>query len=551
MFSSVSVMTISTQPQFRTMWMIPRNIRKIEPWKICQIATLLDAAGGAVRDQALQDALYEELASNGLKCKRAAFGVEDAGGMRTYLAQLACLGLFWKDPTSNSYKTTRAGDELLAANNPVKVLTCQLLRMQYPSVYGNGVNVRISPLMRVKPFVFLVNLLRRDDLDRKLSSDEIAVAVVYGRTHADEGKCAEKILAMRAADGKFASVVDRLEDLNTPKRWKGDPGELWEKGIEDARTIGNTFKNYMEAVGLIAPLPEAPRYYALAVDPSLSASVSAWCAEPIKPAPTKEGETRWQLNFGRYDRTKVQLSSQQRRNGLEALLSARYLAQAGGDPYGFDHDHFVTEEARRWNKPVTDVETMVKSLKPKVPDVFRNTLLRAAISGGKEATVLEKGVVNLFKRLGFDEARHFGQTKARKNRQGGYPDIYIRSSKLPVSAWADTKATVRYDFPITDRTKLETYYKNCWEEVDANAPPLFFLYVAGGFERFERGILSHLRQCADAYERPVSAVTVEALCDLVGCENRPDPEQIMEAFSEGTYFNSSAQIAKSALSRQK
>ena len=99
------------------MWMIPRNIRKIEPWKICQIATLLDAAGGAVRDQALQDALYEELASNGLKCKRAAFGVEDAGGMRTYLAQLACLGLFWKDPTSNSYKTTRAGDELLAARD--------------------------------------------------------------------------------------------------------------------------------------------------------------------------------------------------------------------------------------------------------------------------------------------------------------------------------------------------------------------------------------------------------------------------------------------------
>ena len=29
------------KPTHRTMWMIPRNIRKIEPWKLVQIANLI------------------------------------------------------------------------------------------------------------------------------------------------------------------------------------------------------------------------------------------------------------------------------------------------------------------------------------------------------------------------------------------------------------------------------------------------------------------------------------------------------------------------------
>ncbi|MFR4434887.1 MAG: hypothetical protein ACLT47_05855 [Sutterella wadsworthensis] len=60
----------------------------------------------------------------------------DSGGFRTYMAQLSCLGFFWKDRKAKAYGTTRAGEALIEAKAPGSVLRCQLLRMQYPSVSG-------------------------------------------------------------------------------------------------------------------------------------------------------------------------------------------------------------------------------------------------------------------------------------------------------------------------------------------------------------------------------------------------------------------------------
>lgn len=128
--------------------MFPRNIRRIEPWKISQIASLIQAAMGEVGNQALQDDLYAQLSKLGVKREKQndGTGVSDPGGFRTYLAQLACLGLFYvsKDKT---YVPTYAGEVLIQGKNPVGVLRCQLLRLQYPSVYGWGHNVQIDPAM--------------------------------------------------------------------------------------------------------------------------------------------------------------------------------------------------------------------------------------------------------------------------------------------------------------------------------------------------------------------------------------------------------------------
>ena len=47
--------------EYRTMWMIPRNIRRIDPWKLVQTAKIVDAATGDLTDQKVQDALYAAL----------------------------------------------------------------------------------------------------------------------------------------------------------------------------------------------------------------------------------------------------------------------------------------------------------------------------------------------------------------------------------------------------------------------------------------------------------------------------------------------------------
>ena len=93
--------------EYRTMWMIPRNIRRIDPWKLVQTAKIVDAATGDLTDQKVQDALYAALNKANVKSAANSNGVKDSGGFRTYLAQLSCLGLFWRDPASRQFYTTR------------------------------------------------------------------------------------------------------------------------------------------------------------------------------------------------------------------------------------------------------------------------------------------------------------------------------------------------------------------------------------------------------------------------------------------------------------
>lgn len=422
--------------------------------------------------------------------------------------------------------------------------------MQYPSVYGNGNNVRVAPSLKVKPFVFLMNLLDRPELGGQLSSDEISVCVVYGRTHDDEDVCARKIQELRET-GNFKAVIDKLSDLCTPRRYSGDEDLLWKKGIEDALNIGNTFKNYMLSVGLLEPSPEDSRYFRLRVPAEISDDISRWRKEPIEPAPMSNYEARWQLRFGRLDKQKVQLQTKRQRSSnsqVQAVLVSRYVSQAEAEPYGFDHDTFVRDAAKNWNLKPTEVEDAVSAVKKKSPDIFRETMVQAAFSGGQEFLVLEKGVTNIFKRLGFDLSEHMGQKSAPNGREGGYPDVYIRASAVKGSAWADSKASARYGFPITDTGKLGTYYKHCWQEIDPSAAPLFFLYVAGGFEQKSASIMSHLQKGRQKYGYPVCAVTVEALCDLATLPSTPDVEAIVKAFSKDcNYFNSASQILQAAI----
>ena len=56
-----------SKPAYRTMWMFPRNIRRIEPWKLVQIASILEACTANTMEQSVQDGLYDQLEKLGVK----------------------------------------------------------------------------------------------------------------------------------------------------------------------------------------------------------------------------------------------------------------------------------------------------------------------------------------------------------------------------------------------------------------------------------------------------------------------------------------------------
>ena len=537
------------------MWMFPRNIRRIEPWKIVQIAVLLQAADGSAGTQELQDALYEELGRLGVKRPRSkdGTGVDNPGGLRTYLAQLACLGLFYIDQNGR-YSPTYAGEQMIEGRNPAGVLRCQLLRLQYPSVYGWGQNVLVSPKVRVKPFAFLIRLLQDERLGGEIDRADAAVCVVYGRTRADYEKCVEKILQFRASGSEtIRPVIDCLEDLCTPKRWDKEDDELWELGITDANQIANTALNYLTAAGLVETDRRGLRlYYRLTTDEKALADIRRWMKEEAKLEEVPDDPDRWihaQNRFGRYDKTKVMsVSGKEFANGFANLIRASYVSAVEMAPYAFDHGAFVRDSAVRWNKSETEIEKHVSDLKKRAPDISRTRLVNAANSGGAEAIALETGMTNVFKILGFDRAEHIGQKKSPAGRAGGYPDIYLRASSENSSGMADTKATSKYGFPLSDVQKLGTYYHDAWKEIDPNSPSEFFLYVAGSFARSENALARSLADCTRQYGAPVSAVTVYALLDLADNSERPTAFQLMQVFRTSRYFNSDAQIIDAARS---
>lgn len=531
-------------PKFRMMWMFPRNIRKIEAWKLVQISQLLEACTGNTTSQTVQDQLYDQLENLGLKCKANAHGVKNPGGMRTYFAQLSCLGLFWQDH-DRGYSSTFAGEELINARSPLRILRCQLLRMQYPSVYGLGRNVSVDPSMKVKPFVFLIELWQDPRLGGYLTCLDIAVAVVYGRTHKCHDICVEKILKVRET-GDLATVIESVDDVRTPKRYhEHNPEEDLARGIQDAKDIANTAKNYLESAQLIVTDAEDNKRLELNEDVCVQGDICTWMDERIEPL-DPDHLAAWQQRFGRYTKTKsIRSRSTQQINGEKALVCSNFINAVTEAPYAFNLQAFINDQAATYGKTPAEIGLLISGVRDRVANIERDTIKQAAASGGREAISLEKAVTGIFRKLGFDLSEHIGQ-KTASNREGGYPDIRIRASGMTECGFGDSKATMNYGLPLNDTIKLKTYYKDCWQEFDDKTPSKFFLYIAGGFGKSAKAVESSLQKCSESYGQPVSAVTVDALLDLVEMTNPPPAAKLMDAFKKGGYFASCVDVQNAA-----
>lgn len=533
------------KPNTRKLWMIPRNIRRTEPLKLSRILMCLLAVNQPSNDQKMQDQLYEQLEKLGVKRPKGSAGVSNPGGFRTYLAQLSCLGLSYMDE-NKVWQATNAGMEISTGSRPVGVLRCQLLRMQYPSVYGNGNNVRIDPSLKIKPFCFLIDLLEDAELQNYLTEDEFCVPVIYGHTPKDFERVKEKIIAMRTGGKTLRDVVDDLADLLTPRcTLTSDEDANWQSRLTDVGEIANTFKNYLLAARLICIDDQG--HFVLAADDQAKNDIAQWKDDRLEKAPEPGYEAQWTLRYGRWDKTKaVKLSKQQNASFFEVGMRELYMNELCEHPYMFSHDRFVKEQSHRWSLPEADVARAVEVFRHKHRSREREVVEAAAFSGGQDFLVLENAVLGIFLSLGFDESQHTGQLPAPKNRKGGYPDVWVQASNMGKSAWVDSKAARFYGFPITDTQKLSTYYKDCWKEIDEQAPSSFFLYIAGGFAAQSATVEKNLKDYAKSYGRPVSAMTASALLDLADLENPPSPKQIMRAFEKGRLYASASSFVQAA-----
>ena len=224
-------------PNYRRIWMFPRNIRHIEPWKLMQIISLLKQQTDYSEwngNQNLQNQFMMALDQANLK-RPTNIRDPQSGGARTYIAQLQCLGLIYKK--EKNLELTLAGEDIQKANSPLTILQTMLFHHQYPSSYGTGQNVKIHPDIRVKPFLFILELLNDPDIET-LTNEELMIPTIYGHNFGCLNICKEKILKYRQTENFLSILNTPEEDLYTPRT----AGRSLEKAIEDIHNIANTCK---------------------------------------------------------------------------------------------------------------------------------------------------------------------------------------------------------------------------------------------------------------------------------------------------------------------
>jgi len=524
---------VSSRKGFRTAWMFPRNIRYIEPWKLsCILSALTSLKNPDMGSRKTQDLLYAFLAEYGVKRSSQARDKND-GGMRTYYAQMGILGLTY----GKQRALTVAGKTLLEGRQPLHVLQTQLLRLQYPSAYSQGQNVKIHPEIKVKPFIFILDLLQHPQIG-SLSVFELMIPVVYGHSHSSLNFCISKILELRKRNAKTLNDIEDLfsdDSLYLPRggwTW-GDSPSLAQKikQLENIRDIANTAGNYLKAAQLVYATEEAGgkvRYEYNADFENIYQS-----EKNFKFIDASASEETFQRHFGRYDKAKDTAKvSTEKASGLLTFIQTLYLNEKKKKLFApLDSLSFADEQSKQWGISKDCILDTIASLTSSVSNLQHDLYLDYSNSGTEHALDFEKATVEILKSLGFDATVHIGQEKARSARRGGYPDICIKCSTSSECGLADTKASNVFVISDTDELKLKEYYRDSNKDFFPDSTLTYYLYIAGNFKKT---MSTYVKNLSKELGFPVTALRARALLSLYERDARPSVEELLDTFKSGT-----------------
>lgn len=410
---------------------------------------------------------------------------KNPGGDRTYVAQLTCLGFLYKD-SSKKLTLTKAGRDILKGNSALHILRSQLLRMQYPSVYSVGQNVSISSSVKVKPILFLLNLIQEFGF---LTRDEICVAVIYGVNHGCHELCVKKINEMREDGKPLKDVIDDRFDLWTIKTAGKSVDERLDSG--DIQNIANTFEcwrasgqlTYREKLN--GKLVNYINPTAVDVIEEANKSLDKFIEDDTSKI--KENPTSFMKRFGAWDGKKDTASG----SGFEKVNVAEQLVKAKFFEF-LSSDVLLNSDVEKFERDMSDlgfdasvVRLVVSKYSSMNTSLFEDKYIELA-NGGSSAKGIpfEEATSKLLQKLPI-RAELTGQLRRPLGKAGSYADIVMTHND--VAMLLDTKAYSKYSLPHQDQAKALNTYIPSWEELrdehgKTDAASLQGLcYVAGNF----------------------------------------------------------------------
>ena len=500
---------LSFDPSTRRVWMFPRNIRDIRPWKLYRIIKILmqceEMDQYSAEDQKM---MYKMLEESGIK-KTGDTRDRNPGGMRTYYAQLETLGLVFRVKDSRAFNYTLAGEAMSNEENPLQVLQYQLLRHQYPSAYGFGTNVRIDPRMKVKPFLFLIKLLHDPRIECRLTNSDVVFPVIYGHNDDCYEYVVQKIVEYRKCGSFEKTITNFSKDLFTPR---GNPNGA----LSNAKDIANTAINYLKAASLILEdvvIDERTNYI---FNYNYEDLYREFLNESDKYIRIHDSSDyiSFQRSYGRYLKskdTRTSTSSVKKKDSPAiGFATIKYVQYLNDNLYVDDTASFVSEMAR-YGVSQTDTIKAVEKFTEKKDSIQDNTYLEYAYSGGKQSNEFEKATTDLLKSFGFVNSVWIGRQKSSMNWRGNFPDIYIKKQGTVECGLADAKASSAYSLGHDDMLKMRETYIYTNEELEPGSKLKYFLYIAGGYKG---NINRSLLMLSEKTKIPVTALDAKGMLKI-------------------------------------
>lgn len=446
------------------------------------------------------------LEARGLK-RRGERRDQGGGGARTYIAWLESLGLIFAQSGTGRLCLTLAGEALLRGESPVKILTAQVLKYQFPSAYSVSRGVDVAPRFRVHPFWLVLKLLC-DRRVQTLSREEIGyILVVEGENESEA--CYEHLVArlqQYRAEGEACLPEDLCERYSSPRAEK-----TRDKTLERLSDIANTMMNWLEYTQLV--VREAGR---MSILPERLAEVLGIVTAPLPFIARADEHEVYQRRYGLDP-----WHSKDTRNLAKTLtvtaemiatqrIKRAFIAESLKRPLFGITKQLVKDIAEQTGIIESLVsETLYREFPHGAIGGFMTNYFDMAFKGREKYREFEQATAALFSGVFGFEAIWLGSASSGSE----VPDVLLVSREARYQAIIDTKAYSEYELPTIHRDRMIYHYIPDMQKYgDDSLEPGFFSYIAGGFSST---IATHIKKIASASGVGGSALAVGDFIRLV------------------------------------
>lgn len=485
-------------------WWITRPKRRLNsvPEILASIAKeSLNSQWTGQRDTHLS--VEEALEEAGLK-RKGDRRDQTGGGARTYIAWIKSLGLVFEQESTKQLKLTLAGEAILSGVSPVKILTSQILKYQFPSSFSLSRGVQVSPRFKIHPFVFLFRLIN-DSRINNLSADEIA-KIVITEAENESDKCFEYIVSRVL---EYRERGDKCLTDDFTEKYSSSKGIVnSDHPYSHLEDIANTIMNWMEYTQLAIRSDRR-----LQIIPEKEDEVKSILCKTYKFIDHPENHENFQRKYGldlkhsKDTRNLLQSNSITNAMLVESQIRHAFISESLRKPIYRITSAVIEAVSQRTGYTEKIVEEKLLKLYPNgAIGSFMTEYFNMAFKGTEKASDFEKTTAELFRDVFGYSTKHVGSI-------GLTPDVLLVSDSDGYQAILDNKAYSRYSVNNDHHNRMvHNYIGNLSRYSEKDCPLAFFSYIAGGFGS---NINNQIQSIVEATGISGSAISVSNLITLI------------------------------------